>query len=88
MEKKIFIIIKGISLLMEYAGLKSVGKGKKSEDNIEPTTEFNKIVIEAMKCLANALLQNRQSQEFFDNNNGIKSLLVNLKVRYKKYILP
>jgi len=69
----------GISLLMEYAGLKSVGKGKKSEDNIEPTTEFNKIVIEAMKCLANALLQNRQSQEFFDNNNGIKSLLVNLK---------
>jgi len=69
----------GISLLMEYAKLKPTGKGKKSEDVIEPTKEFNKIVIESMKCLANALLQNRQSQEFFDNNNGIRSLLVNLK---------
>jgi len=69
----------GISLLMEYAGLKPTGKGKKSEDIIEPTKEFNNIVIESMKCLSNALLQNRQSQEFFDNNNGIKSLLVNLK---------
>jgi len=69
----------GISLLMEYAGLKPTGKGKKSEDVIEPTTEFNEIVIESMKCLSNALLQNRQSQVFFDNNNGIKSLLVNLK---------
>jgi len=69
----------GISLLMEYAGLKPLGKGKKSEDVIEPTKEFNDIVIESMKCLANALLQNRQSQEYFDNNNGIKSLLVNLK---------
>jgi len=65
---------------MEYAGLKSIGKGKKSEDEVEPTTEFNAIVIESMKCLANALLQNRQSQEFFDSNNGIKALLVNLKV--------
>ena len=69
-----------MSLLMEYAGLKPTGKGKKSEDIIEPTKEFNNIVIESMKCLSNALLQNRQSQEFFDNNNGIKSLLVNLKV--------
>jgi len=73
------ITASGISLLMEYAGLKSIGKGKKSEDEIEPTTEFNAIVIESMKCLANALLQNRQSQEFFDSNNGIRALLVNLK---------
>jgi len=73
------ITASGISLLMEYAGLKSIGKGKKSEDEVEPTTEFNAIVIESMKCLANALLQNRQSQEFFDSNNGIKALLVNLK---------
>jgi len=69
----------GISLLMEYAGLQPTGKGKKSEDAIEPTKEFNDIVIESMKCLSNALLQHRQSQEFFDNNNGIKALLVNLK---------
>jgi len=69
----------GISLLMEYAGLQPTGKGKKSEDVIEPTKEFNDIVIESMKCLSNALLQHRQSQEFFDNNNGIKALLVNLK---------
>jgi len=65
---------------MEYAGLQPTGKGKKSEDAIEPTKEFNDIVIESMKCLSNALLQHRQSQEFFDNNNGIKALLVNLKV--------